>query len=177
MTEQLWRSGTHTLRPFCAATQIKPRGCSRRLQRALTDFGADHAFGAAAKKVQEHYGVSVPAERVRTVTLHHAHVLAAQVPALNADARQYCIAGQTVVPLTGSQAMPAVTARMQELDGMIAKTAAAVESSVAVVRALEPLVADRQKEVDAAIGQLLSLQGVPEAPHEPEGVTSDADRE
>ena len=73
--------------------------------------------------------------------------------------------------------MPAVTARMQELDGMIAKTAAAVESSVAGVRALEPLVVDRQKEVDAAIGQLLSLQGVPEAPHEPEGVTSDADRE
>lgn len=78
MSEQLWRSGTHTQRPFCAATQVQPRGCSRRLQRALTDFGADDAFAAAAVKVQEHYGVSVPVERVRTVTLRHARVLAAQ---------------------------------------------------------------------------------------------------
>jgi hypothetical protein len=59
---------------------VRPRGCSRRLQRALTDFGADHSFTAAAAKVQEHYGVSVTVARVRTVTLHHAHVLAAHVP-------------------------------------------------------------------------------------------------
>ena len=60
--------------------------------------------------------------------------------------------------------MPAVAARMQELDGMIAKTAAAVEASTAVVRGLEPRVADRQKEVDAAVVQLFALQGVPGAP-------------
>lgn len=80
MNEQLWRSGTQTQRPFCAAARVQPRGCSRRLQRALTDFGADHAFAQAAAKMQEHYGVSVPVERARTVTLHHAHVLAAQAP-------------------------------------------------------------------------------------------------
>jgi chromosome segregation ATPase len=57
--------------------------------------------------------------------------------------------------------MPAVTARMQELDGMITKAATAVESSAAAVRSLEPPVAERQKEVDAAVGQLSALQGLP----------------
>ncbi len=80
LTEQLWRRGSHTQRPFCAATQVQPRGCSRRLQRALIDFGADYPSPGAAAKVQEHYGVRVPAARVRTVTLHHAQVLAAQAP-------------------------------------------------------------------------------------------------
>jgi len=59
---------------------VRARGSSRRLQRALTDFGADEAFAAAACKVQEHYGVSVPVSRVQSVTLHHAQVLAAQTP-------------------------------------------------------------------------------------------------
>ena len=47
------------------------RGCSRRLQRVLSDFGADESFYQASAKVQEHYGVDVPVERVRQVTEHH----------------------------------------------------------------------------------------------------------
>ena len=50
---------------------------------------------------------------------------------------------------------------MQELDGMITQAATVVESSAAAVRSLEPHVAERQKEVDAAVGQLSALQGVP----------------
>ena len=57
--------------------------------------------------------------------------------------------------------MPAVTTRMQELDGMITKAATVVETSAAAVRSLEPPVAERQKEVDAAVGQLSALQGLP----------------
>ena len=116
---------------------------------------------------------TVAAKTAQVKSLGESHAAMAQdITAQEKEAADMTARGEK---LTAD--MPAVTARMQELDGMIAKTAAAVESSVAVVRALEPLVADRQKEVDAAIGQLLSLQGVPEAPHEPEGVTSDADRE
>lgn len=112
MTEQLWRRGPHTQRPFCAATQVQPRGCSRRLQRALTDFGADHAFAAAATKVQEHYGVSVPAARVRTVTLHHAQVLAAQAPQpvrtlpAHGPAHLVAEADGTMVPIVDTSAAP-----------------------------------------------------------------------
>ena len=112
MTEQLWRCGPHTRRPFCAATHVQPRGCSRRLQRALTDFGADHAFAAAATQVQEHYGVSVPAARVRTVTLHHARVLAAQVPQAvrtlpaHGPAQIVAEADGTMVPIVDTSAAP-----------------------------------------------------------------------
>jgi hypothetical protein len=64
--EQSWRRGTVNLRPFATQAGV------RRLQRALTDFDADEAFGPAARKVCEHYGVVVNAERIRQTTLHHA---------------------------------------------------------------------------------------------------------
>jgi hypothetical protein len=79
--EQSWRRGSAHLRPFATQAGVRCRGCSRRLQRALTDFGADTAFGAAARKVREHYGVEVNAERIRQTTLHHAAALAAGHPA------------------------------------------------------------------------------------------------
>jgi hypothetical protein len=49
---------------------------------------------------------------------------------------------------------------MQELDGMITKAAEVVEASATIVRTLEPHVAERQKDVDAAIGQMSALQGI-----------------
>jgi Uncharacterised protein family (UPF0236) len=73
-----WRIGSHQLRPFEQQTGVRSRQCSRRLQRALTDFGADEAFAAAAAKVREHYAVEVNAERVRQVCLHHAGRMAEQ---------------------------------------------------------------------------------------------------
>jgi hypothetical protein len=38
------------------------------LQRAITDFGADHGFGHVPKKVQEHYGITIPVSTVRKIT-------------------------------------------------------------------------------------------------------------
>lgn len=113
LREQLWRSGAHTQRPFCTVASVQPRGSSRRLQRALTDFGADHAFAAAAAKMQEHYGVNVPVERARTVTLHHAHVLAKLPPApvctLPARGAEHIIAEAdgTMMPIVDTTTAPA----------------------------------------------------------------------
>jgi hypothetical protein len=59
---------------------VSPRGCSRRLERALRDFGADEAFAPAAEKVREHYGVEVNGERVRQVCLRHARRMAEARP-------------------------------------------------------------------------------------------------
>ena len=42
------------------------------LQRAITDFGADHAFGQVPKKLQEHYGIDMPVSTVRKITEFHA---------------------------------------------------------------------------------------------------------
>jgi hypothetical protein len=45
------------------------------LQRVLTDCGADHAFGLAPKKLQEHYGIDLSASTGRAITEFHAKQL------------------------------------------------------------------------------------------------------
>jgi hypothetical protein len=60
------------VRPFCEQAKISARAYSLPVQRALTDFGADHSFAEAAKKMREHYGVELPASSVRERTLAHA---------------------------------------------------------------------------------------------------------
>jgi len=42
------------------------------LQRAITDFGADVAFGKVPRKVKEHYGIEVPVSAAQTITEQHA---------------------------------------------------------------------------------------------------------
>ena len=78
--EEQWRLGRRgaLLRPFCARAGVRPRGRSRRLQRALVDFGAEESFARAAVRVREHYGLDVAAEVVRQHTLTHG----AQISAL-----------------------------------------------------------------------------------------------
>jgi hypothetical protein len=68
---RLGRRGAQ-VRPFCEGARITPRGYSLPLQRVMTDFGADHSFVEATKKVREHYGVEVPLAAARQQTLAHA---------------------------------------------------------------------------------------------------------
>jgi hypothetical protein len=72
--EQCWRAGQpgKRLRPFCQRAQIRPRRCSLGVQRALADFGVEHAFASAAARFREHYGWEVAPSVVRQWTLHHA---------------------------------------------------------------------------------------------------------
>ena len=82
--EAQWRLGRRgpLLRPFCQRAGVSPRGRSRRLQRALVDFGAEESFARAAQRVQEHYGLDVAAEAVRQQTLRHgAQISALKLPA------------------------------------------------------------------------------------------------
>jgi hypothetical protein len=48
------------------------------LQRVMTDFGADHAFGQVPKKLQEHYGIGMPVSTVAKVTGHHGQKMQQQ---------------------------------------------------------------------------------------------------
>jgi precorrin-4 methylase len=41
------------------------------LQRIMTDFGADHAFGQVDKKLLEHYGIEMPVSTIRKITEYH----------------------------------------------------------------------------------------------------------
>jgi hypothetical protein len=100
-------------RPFSRHAQVQARGSSRRVQRALTDFGADEAFAPAAAKFKEHYGVTVGVARVRTTTLRHAHRLAERQPApvraLPASGPAVIIAEAdgTMVPIVETASAPA----------------------------------------------------------------------
>lgn len=61
--------------------QVSARGKSRRLQRALVDFGAEHSFARGNERLQEHYGFGLNASAVREVTLAHAARASAQLEA------------------------------------------------------------------------------------------------
>lgn len=51
---------------------MRNKSCSRRLQRAVTEFGADLSWAETVDKLVEHYGVVVAESTARRVTLAHA---------------------------------------------------------------------------------------------------------
>ena len=60
------------IRPFSQFHQITHRACSKRLQRAITDFGAEHSFADGAERLFEHYGIKISPTVVRAITLKHS---------------------------------------------------------------------------------------------------------
>lgn len=54
---------------------VQCRGYSGPLQRVVTDFGADNAFGQVAAKLKEHYGIRLPPGVAARITERHAHAL------------------------------------------------------------------------------------------------------
>ena len=72
MLEPEYRRQTKRIRPFAQSASVKHRGCSRRLQRAVTDFGADAAFAQVMDKLVEHYGIVLGESTIRQITQRHA---------------------------------------------------------------------------------------------------------
>lgn len=97
MEERIWRAPGHSyLRPFLARTGMGARGKSRRLQRVLSDFGAEHSFRQCGQRLQEHYGFTLSATAVRDATLQHAERAAQQLEAHYAQSFR-------VLPKTGPE--------------------------------------------------------------------------
>lgn len=65
------------VRPFSTSADVACRSYSPLLQRRITDFGSDHSFGKAAKKMHEHYGIVVPESSIRIITQKHGKNLEA----------------------------------------------------------------------------------------------------
>jgi len=84
------------------------------LQRVVVDFGAEHSFGKAAQRVQEHYGIQVPVEAVRQYTLGHGRSINPLAAAALAPAKTL------VVQMDGSM-IPVVQRRAGGADGRKAK--------------------------------------------------------
>ena len=72
MQEPQYRSGSRRIRPFAQSAEVKARGCSRRLQRALTDLGADLPYAQVMDKLVEHYGIVIAESTIQRITLRHA---------------------------------------------------------------------------------------------------------
>jgi hypothetical protein len=68
----LVKEGGKLCRPFQHVARVSCRGYSMRLQRAITDFGADVPFGGVQEKIREHYGIPIAAAAVVSITEHHA---------------------------------------------------------------------------------------------------------
>lgn len=62
-------------RPFQVAAQIQCRGYCLPLQRVITDFGADSAFGQVPDKLLEHYGITLAKSAAVTITEQHARAI------------------------------------------------------------------------------------------------------
>jgi len=75
--QRFWQEG-RVVRPFCCSAGVRCRGYSQPLQRRMTDFGADLAFGQVPAKLKEHYGIEVPVSAVRTITEEQARRIHAQ---------------------------------------------------------------------------------------------------
>lgn len=75
--ESIWRSSKKAyIRPFKEQIEVRPRGCSLVLQRALVDFGSEESFEKASFRVKEHYGIEVGISVIRRITYHHAGIKA-----------------------------------------------------------------------------------------------------
>lgn len=112
VAEAQWRQGRRgrLLRPFCERADILPRGRSRRLQRALVDFGAEESFARAAHRVQEHYGLDVAATVVRRQTLAHG----AQISVLKVEPPN--VAAHTLITQMDGSMIPIVVPPPQGQD-------------------------------------------------------------
>ncbi len=63
------------MRPFILGAKVNPRGCSRPLQRAITDFAADDPFAKVPLKLREHYGFEIGESTIQRIALGHAEAI------------------------------------------------------------------------------------------------------
>jgi len=63
------------VRPFVLGAKVRPRGCSRPLQRAIVDFAADDPFARVALKLREHYGFEIGESTIQRIALGHARAI------------------------------------------------------------------------------------------------------
>ena len=106
--EPQYRSASKKVRPFAQSAQVSARGCSRLLQRVLTDFGADMAYARVMDKLVEHYGIVVPESTIRRVTLEHARKIHTRTQGSPQGLPQRVAPTQTFIVETDSTMVPTV---------------------------------------------------------------------
>lgn len=90
------------------------------MQRAITDFGAEHAFGKVQEKIKEHYGIDLPDSSSRTITLKHAEAIHAQQSSVLGE--QKGSACTSIVSETDGSMVPVVSIDANQVDHRKGKT-------------------------------------------------------
>lgn len=101
-------------RPFQAAAEICCRGYSLPLQRVITDFGVDNAFGQVPGKLKEHYGIALSESAATTITEKHARAVTETVmtPVIRPTAEPLTLVVETdgsMIPLVETGTAEGVT--------------------------------------------------------------------
>lgn len=145
-------------RPFSRAAEIRCRGYSGPLQRAITDFGADNAFARVGDKLKEHYGINVPLRAAAILTERHAHALSEADLIPKDDTR---IAPLRLIAETDGSMIPVVETGTSEVpDKRKSRTLSWKEARLSLVRRpdeVEPIFAVTLGDASAAGAALKRL--------------------
>ena len=95
---------------------MSARGCSRLLQRALTDLGADLPYAKVMDKMVEHYGVVVSESTIRRVTLGHAQTIYERSQGFPQGLPAKVALGQTFIAEIDGTMVPTVRADATQAD-------------------------------------------------------------
>jgi hypothetical protein len=137
---------------------VNCRGYSLPLQRVITDFGADIAFGQIPQKLLEHHGISVPISSAQKITESHAlrmlksQNLEAEIPL---GAARACL----IAEIDGSM-VPIVETQPHELDRRKTRKLKWQEARLAAVRSpeqAEPIFSATLGSTDTVGAQLLDI--------------------
>ena len=95
---------------------IGDKGYTKRLQRAVSDFGFERSFAKAVKGLEEHYGFSLPVSGVAQTTLAHAQKIAGD---LDQRERTLCLPAkgvETIIAEADGSFVPIVSTQGEESD-------------------------------------------------------------
>ena len=118
------------MRPFSDSAELTARCCSLPLQRAITDFGADHAFGQVPTKLKEHYGIQLSVSTIRYITENHSRQMHKNRKSFSIPLTTGC---QQQIAETDGCMLPIMTPRQDEGDQRKKKTLHWKEARLALV--------------------------------------------
>ncbi len=122
------------MRPFLRSAKVSPRGCSRPLQRAITDFAADQPFALARVKLLEHYGFEIGDSTIQRITLGHAQAMFASERAEAAFPRAAGLHKQIVAETDGGM-IPIMAPDANQKDKRKGKTLSWREAKISLAHA------------------------------------------
>jgi hypothetical protein len=83
LRKKLRKEPSHRIHPFQQLTGIYNRCYSLRVQRFITDFGAEHSFEMSVKKMQEHHPLAcIPASSARSIIQSYANLSHKYLPGI-----------------------------------------------------------------------------------------------